>query len=103
MAIITFDLPVLLHFPSYLRTVSSSQILSVRCQFRYVAEFGDAIRAAIPALIELLKDGHYDVRSAGASALGKLSKNSEFKPDIVSTLLIQIRSRVWRCNYSSAH
>ena len=60
--------------------------------FRYLAQLSDAMHPAIPALIEQLEDSHPQVRSAGASTLGELSKNSGIQPNIVVTLLIRIRS-----------
>jgi len=67
----------LLHLPGSLRTVSPSPKSLVLYRFKYIAELYDAIRTAIPTLIEMLGVNDWFVQSAGVSALAELSKNSE--------------------------
>jgi HEAT repeat protein len=43
----------------------------------FKVEFGDAIVAAIPSIVELLKSEDYEVRSSAESALIKLAENGE--------------------------
>ena len=44
----------------------------------FVVELHEAIRAVIPLLVDLLKDGHEDVRSAAVSGVVKLAEHGEF-------------------------
>jgi HEAT repeat protein len=45
------------------------------------------IRAVIPSLVDLLKDGHWNVRSMAVSLVFKLAKHGEFNWDLMNTRL----------------
>ena len=44
----------------------------------FSVELHEAIRAAIPLFVDLLKDGHPNVRSAAVSVVVKLAEHGEF-------------------------
>lgn len=46
-------------------------------------EFHDAIRVAIPQLVELLKNEDPDVRSSATTAIGHLGENGKSLTDII--------------------
>ena len=60
--------------------------------FLLLAELRDAIRDAIPMLIQLLKDDSLQARSAAASSLAKMAEQGEFWPDVFELWLIHIVS-----------
>ncbi|KIM22930.1 hypothetical protein M408DRAFT_28284, partial [Serendipita vermifera MAFF 305830] len=60
------------------------------------AELREAIRAAIPQLVELLKHGNSDVRATGAAAISELGR-SDFMRSSVACQLLQA-SDVFRHN-----
>jgi hypothetical protein len=60
----------------------------------FKAEFSDAIMAAIPLLIELLKYDKYEVGPFAVSTLGKLAENGELHPNAIATRLTAIQSQI---------
>jgi hypothetical protein len=44
----------------------------------FAADLHEAIRAAIPSLVDLLKDGGWGIQSAAVSGVVKLAKHGKF-------------------------
>jgi hypothetical protein len=63
--------------------------------FQDAAEFRYTICAAIPSIIEMLKNKGQDVQPAGVSTLAKLAQYGTLQQDFIATRLIQLYSRVW--------
>jgi HEAT repeat protein len=60
---------------------------------RFVEQLRDALGAAIPSLIELLKHQDHWVRSVAATELGKLAEHGELPLDAIVACLTRYYSR----------
>jgi hypothetical protein len=77
MATGTFDLWQFLALSSWLIKVNLIEAYDELTDW-FVVDFREAIRAIIPSLVDLLKDGDWNVRLVAISFVVKLAEHGEF-------------------------